>query len=306
MNMNTCKNVQLFQIPEAYVILDLETTGLSFQKDQIIEIGALLVEEGEICGRWHSFIRPDFSRLPGEELSPYVAALTGITKEMLLAAPDFSEMVASLLSFLGQLPIGGHRVDFDISFLDTAVFQSAGIHIENYYFDTLSLSQKLLPELARHRLGDLASYYQIDYTGAHRALRDCEITWECLKAMEATAKASFSSYEAFLKHWETGNRRLLAEEITAQALDFDTRHPFYGKNIVITGVLFSCCRRAAMQKIANLGGNNQNKVTIFTHLLVQGQSSGTTKEKKALRLIAEGYPIQILSEEEFVSCLNWK
>lgn len=298
------KNKEIYEIPASYVILDLETTGLSSHTDQIIEIGAIKIENGVPKDHWQSLARPDFSLLEGQTLSERVSRLTGITKEMLINAPAFSELSASLMAFLGRLPIAGHRVGFDIAFLDAALFSLTKTHMENDFFDTLLLSQRLLPELIHHKLGDLAAYYHIDYTGAHRAHRDCEITYECIKAMEQTAESSFPSKEAFYKHWEFGSRRLKAEDIVTENTKFDTLHPFYQKRIVITGILSSLSRRSAMQKIADFGGSNQDKVTIFTDFLVKGAGEGTSKEKKALRLIAEGHTIQILSEEEFLRLLS--
>lgn len=298
--------MQLYQIPENYVILDLETTGLSPEKDQIIEIGALRIKNGVPEDTWKSLIRPDFSLLPGNTLSPYVSSLTGITGDMLVYAPSLSEVTKDLLSFLDVLPIGGHRVDFDLSFLNASLQKMGFASIQNDFFDTLLLSQRLLPELIHHKLGDLASYYQIDYSGAHRALRDCEITWHCLRAMEETARSSFPSKEAFEQHWAFGRRKISPEEILAQTTVFDELHPLYCKNTAITGVLSSLSRRAAMQKIADLGGYNQDKVNTFTDYLVCGKNDGSAKIKKALRLKAGGYPIQLLSEEEFLTLLHLK
>ncbi|MFW5632508.1 MAG: exonuclease domain-containing protein [Acetivibrio ethanolgignens] len=293
--------MQLYHIPDTYVILDLETTGLSPEKDQIIEIGALFIKAGQLKAKWNSLICPDFSLLENESLSSHTEALTHITREMLLSALPLETKIASLLDFLGDYPIAGHRVDFDISFLNASLQKMGFASIQNDFFDTLLLSQRLLPELLHHKLGDLASYYRIDYSGAHRALRDCEITWHCLKAMEKTAQLSFSSKAAFERHWEFGSRRITSEEFETQTSSFDESHPFYGKNVAITGILFTLSRRAAMQKVANLGGINQDKVNTFTDFLICGKGEGSTKEKKALRLKTEGYPIQLLSEEEFLN-----
>ena len=172
--------------------------------------------------------------------------------------------------------------------------------MQNDYFDTLLLSQRLLPELIHHKLSDIASYYDISTTGAHRALRDCEITWYCLTAMEKTAKASFPSMEDFEYNWKCGSRHISAESIQPQTTTFNPAHPFYQKNVSISGILFTHSRRGAMQKIADWGGINQTKVNTSTDYLILGKGEASTKEKKALRLQAEGYPIQIISEEEFL------
>lgn len=209
---------------------------------------------------------------------------------MLNEAPALERLSDSIFAFLDDLPICGHRVDFDISFLDTALFPLTGKHIQNDFFDTLLLSQRLLPELIHHKLGDLAAYYRIDYHGAHRAHRDCEITYECLRAMEKTAKASFSSKEAFYQCWKSGSRKISAADIVSAipAASFCKEHPFYKKNVAITGILYSLSRREAMLKIANAGGSNQDKVTIFTDFLVKGNGSGTSKEKKPFASLTKG------------------
>ena len=127
--------MQLYHIPDTYVILDLETTGLSQEKDQIIEIGALFIKAGQLKAKWNSLICPDFSLLENESLSSHTEALTHITKEMLLSALPLETKIASLLDFLGDYPIAGHRVDFDISFLNASLQKMGFASIQNDFFD---------------------------------------------------------------------------------------------------------------------------------------------------------------------------
>lgn len=151
-----------------YVSIDLETTGLNPKRDKIVEIGALKVVDGQLADKFLTFVNP------GRMLEDRVIELTGIRDKDLAEAPDIGEVLPKLMEFLGELPLLGHSVLFDYSFLKKAavdqrlVFEKLGI-------DTLKIARKYLAALEHRNLDYLCAYYKIPHH-AHRAFADAEAT----------------------------------------------------------------------------------------------------------------------------------
>lgn len=153
-------------IIDTYVSIDLETTGLHPKLDKIIEIGAVKVQRGVITQRFSSLVNP------GRKLEERIAELTGISDEQLRDAPGLDEVFPGLLDFLGQLPLLGHSVLFDYSFLKKAAVDRR-LAFEKQAVDTLKIARKYLPHLERRNLDYLCEYYQIPHH-AHRAMEDAQ------------------------------------------------------------------------------------------------------------------------------------
>lgn len=151
-----------------YLCVDLETTGLSPKTDKIIEIGAVKVKDGNVVDTFESFVRP------GVVLPERVTELTGITEAELTETLSISEVLPHFLEFAEELPLLGHRILFDYSFLKRAAVNGK-LPFERSGIDTLKLARKLLPELPSKRLGDLCEYYRISIR-AHRAMEDARAT----------------------------------------------------------------------------------------------------------------------------------
>lgn len=163
---------------DTFVCIDLETTGLEPKKDKIIEIGAVRVDQGEITGKWESFVNPE------RELEQRIVELTGIRNEQLMGAKKISEILPDLLAFLGDRPLLGHSVHFDFAFLKRAAV-SENLCFERQGIDTLKIARKYLKELESRSLGALCKYYGISHN-AHRALEDaCATTLLYGKLAEA-------------------------------------------------------------------------------------------------------------------------
>lgn len=153
---------------QTYVSIDLETTGLNPKTDKITEIGAVKVTDG-VCGE-------TFSTLvnPGRKLEPRIVELTGIREEDLKDAPFIREVLPGLLDFLGDLPLLGHSVLFDYSFLKKAAVNEK-LAFEKQAVDTLKIARKYLPDLEHRSLDFLCRHYGIPHQ-AHRALEDAKAT----------------------------------------------------------------------------------------------------------------------------------
>lgn len=151
-----------------YLCVDLETTGLSPKLDKIIEIGAVKVKNGQIEDTFQTFVHP------GRVLSEHVVKLTGISEADLADAPPIGETLPRFLEFAQELPLVGHQLLFDYSFLKRAAV-NARLTFERSGVDTLKLSRKFLADLPSRKLSDLCEHYGIRLQ-AHRALEDAKAT----------------------------------------------------------------------------------------------------------------------------------
>jgi DNA polymerase-3 subunit alpha (Gram-positive type) len=158
-----------------YVALDLETTGVSPASDKIIEIGMARVIDGRITEKNQTMINP------GEKLQARIVELTGITDEMLVGKPEIAEVIEDVAGFTGGLPLLGHNIIFDYSFLKKACVNH-NIAFEKEGIDTLKLARRLLPELEHKNLDYLCAYFKINPGNSHRALDDAcsahELFWK--------------------------------------------------------------------------------------------------------------------------------
>ncbi len=146
-----------------YVALDLETTGLDPDRDQIIEVGATRFDLDGNEETFRTFCDPKRS-------IPYrVQRLTGISDADTTGAPLFADVASELQSFIGSAPLIGQNIAFDLSFLSRAQLRPPGPS-----YDTLELASLLLPGLIERNLTGIATHLGIEFTGAHRALADAE------------------------------------------------------------------------------------------------------------------------------------
>lgn len=157
---------------DSYIVIDLETTGLSPQDDRIIEIGAVKVVNGEIIEKFSCLVNPE------REVSSRITELTGITQEMVDNEPKWADICGKLYEFLGDYVLIGHNINFDYSFLKVN-FYRMNYSFERKGIDTLKIARCLHKELPSRSLASMCNYYDIHNRAAHRALADVEVT-NCL------------------------------------------------------------------------------------------------------------------------------
>ena len=148
-----------------WVSLDLETTGLSVDTDEIIEVGAVKYRGGQRVETFSHLVNP---RRP---LSQFIQSLTGITDAELAEAPPFSDVAPKLQAFVGAASVIGHNIPFDLGFL-----QKKGVRFSGPVFDTWDLASAFLPRLGGYTLGGIARHFGIIHDHAHRAVHDAETT----------------------------------------------------------------------------------------------------------------------------------
>jgi len=147
------------------VALDIETTGLDPDQDAIIEIGAVLFNDRRVEGEFSTLINP------GRRIPPFITQLTGITDQMVIRAPSIREVLADLKNFVGDKPILGHNIRFDLSFLNRQ-----GLFRNNSILDTYEMASVLIPNAGRYNLGALSQALSIPFPATHRATDDAHAT----------------------------------------------------------------------------------------------------------------------------------
>lgn len=160
----------------SFVAVDIETTGLSPEQNEIIEVGALRVREGQVTETLSVLIKPQVT------LPEKIIEITNITDEMLSGKPNFQEVSKTIFDFLGQDPLLGHNIRFDYSFLKYHL-HNCGYTIDNKLLDTLSIAKGLHPELSSRSLASMCREYGLINKAAHRAYEDARATMELYFAM---------------------------------------------------------------------------------------------------------------------------
>ena len=162
----------------SFVVFDIETTGFSPVRNNITEIGAVKVKDGQIIDRFSTFVNP-------KEPIPYrIVKLTNITDEMVKDAPTIEKVLPEFAEFVNGSVLVAHNARFDTSF----IFEFAsrlGLVFDDTYVDTLELARDLLPHLPKYKLDVVCNDLGVSLEGHHRAVNDAEATAECfIKLMD--------------------------------------------------------------------------------------------------------------------------
>lgn len=167
----TCSNdpgqLPLFQ-DEEVVFLDFEATGVDPNNDEIIEVGALRVKGTEIIEKFNTLVKPSIF------IPAYIVYATNINDEMVSGAPDIKYVFPKLMEFIGPRTVIAFA-DFELQFLKRYCRELLATGFDNKYFDVLELARIILPSLHSHRQVDIAKFFNIPVTAAHRAYDDVEV-----------------------------------------------------------------------------------------------------------------------------------
>ena len=171
-----------------YVVFDIETTGFSCERDRIIEIGAVRVEDGKITDRFSEFVNP-------ERPIPYrIQKLTNIRDEMVQDAGTIDTVLPAFAAFCTDCVLVGHNVGFDISFIRENIRQWNAAHpdrepLNNAFMtvDTIGMARTLFPGHRSYNLDAVTKLLNVSLEGHHRAVNDAEATAEVFLKMQEKA-----------------------------------------------------------------------------------------------------------------------
>ena len=159
-------------LDETYVALDLETTGLDSEREEIIEIGAVKFQGTHVLETFETLVNPH------RMIPAFITQLTGITQRQVDTAPPLTDVAEQLLTFLDQFPLVGHNIPFDLGFLSRA-----GLGLTNPAYDTQDLASVFVPSAREYSLTGLAAALDIHHDRPHRALEDAHICHQLFLAL---------------------------------------------------------------------------------------------------------------------------
>lgn len=192
-----------------YSVLDLETTGVYVSSAKIIEISALKVRNGKIIGEYNQLINPECHIPAG------ATAVNNITDDMVQDAPVLEMVIDDFLDFVGNdVILGYNNAGFDMNLIYDKVLELRGKIFGNDYVDLMHAARRVLVELENHKLETVSKYYNLDTTGEHRALKDCQLTKECYEKInqqygdEAFRSRSSRGGRSHIQHFSAETKAL--------------------------------------------------------------------------------------------------
>ncbi|MCK5113363.1 MAG: DNA polymerase III subunit epsilon [Phycisphaerae bacterium] len=304
-----------------FVCIDFETANSS--RNSACSLGIAVVDNLTIVETRSWLIRP-----PRLHFSYRNVQIHGITKDDVKDEPQFDVLWQDIFEQLGNSPLIAHNASFDMSVL-VNLLQHFNLEIpSNDTACTYVLSKKLLPHLPNHKLKTIAKNLNIKMVRHHEAESDAiacaEIAINICKQYQELHPVSVAyklgiSPKTITEYHQRAEKNknnkvnnwpepIRVSEINPQSISFDESHPFFGKKVVVTGALDGMDRREVMQIVVDLGGTCTTSVSKKTDVLIVGtqtshnliHESKSSKQLKAELLISQGYPIHIMTANEFI------
>lgn len=303
-----------------FIAIDFETANNDMSS--ACSIGLVAVKNNEIAETFYSLINPGDIQFEN-------SAINGITPNDVKNAPSFPEVWAKIKLYFIDNIIVAHNAIFDMSILKNCLLKYE-MDMPNFsYVCSIPFSTiACRGENVGRSLEARASHFDIEVEGHHNALSDAvtcaKLVLTCIKLKKRKSFNSYCSTFSSLpikqfkdltpqKELKKNKfNKISVSEIKATVDSVNETHPLYGKNIVFTGELKIMDRKAAMQKVVNLGAVLKSGVSKKTDYLVVGvqdkslvgDDGMSSKEEKAYELIAKGCDIKILNEDEFLALLT--
>ncbi|OOB80328.1 MAG: hypothetical protein BEN19_05520 [Epulopiscium sp. Nuni2H_MBin003] len=163
---------------DKYIVVDIESTGVKLSEDEIIEIGAVYIENGTPKDKFNTLIKPT------TPISQNITNITGISNEMVKYAYGVDAVLPKFITFTRGCPLVGHNINiFDYRLLKIHA-NKLNLAFNCKLVDTLVIARKVLDILPSRKLGDLCEFYNIKLVNAHRAYDDAYATYELFVKLE--------------------------------------------------------------------------------------------------------------------------
>ncbi len=165
---------------EIEIVLDVETTGLDYTKEKIIEFAGVKLVNGKVKEEFQTLINPH------QHIRKSSQAIHGITEEMVKDAPTEEEIYPKIFEFIGDYPIVAHNAVFDFSFLNKTSKRLYDKPLENHYIDSQFMFKEVFPNCESCGLECLMNTFHVEYSTRHRAMADAmglAMCWPKLKKM---------------------------------------------------------------------------------------------------------------------------
>lgn len=210
-------------LPQKIAFVDIETTGCNFNRDKIIEIAVIRVENQKITQTFHTLINPQ------KYLSPEITKITGLNFSDLENAPTFYQIKKELLEILGGCVFAAHNVRFDLSFIKKE-FKRENISFAPKHFCTVKLSRHLYPQHKRHSLDAIIKRFDFNCQNRHRALDDTKILWQFYQeiSQKFPAEILLDAFKKAMKH--PSRPIMIGQDILDGLPESPGVYIFYGQN----------------------------------------------------------------------------
>lgn len=185
-----------------YSVIDIESNGAGFRKENIIEIAIYKYDGHEIVDQFITLVNPE------SEITPFVQRLTNISQKMVKSAPRFHEIAKRIVEITQNTTLVGHNIEFDYRMLRQE-FKRLGYEFKINTIDTIPLAKKLIPEAESYSLGKLVKSLGIPLIDQHRASGDARATLELFKLLMFKDKDS----EIIQQHHEEINAKTYLNKI---------------------------------------------------------------------------------------------
>ena len=250
----------LQKLCERYIAFDVETTGLSPYSERIIEVGAVIFENGQKVNEFNTLINP------GIPVPSSATKINHITNAMLADAPTESEAYPKLVNFLGnalskETIICAHNARFDMSFLSNT-FSRLGYDAEIVYVDTLSIARNLIPGLDNYKQPTIANHFGIVNNNEHRAASDAEV---CGIILSKLLDMKLEEHKIIFQEKE---KRELEERLKQEAF-IKLQNEFHEKRNGIS--INPNNERVPLNEIRNLNDTNQGYIDGY-HFFCTGET----------------------------------
>lgn len=179
-------------------IVDIETTGPNIDEgDRIIQIGAIIISEGNIVNTYSMLINPN------REIPEHIAKLTGIKEEDVANAPQFNSVATLWHERLKDCVFIAHNLGFDLRILKES-FERFDLEFDPIALDSVVLAKIIVPTAIGFNLTDLSRHFNLEYSEAHDAYSDALITADIVSELAKIAKEipveTLGRMEPFLRH----------------------------------------------------------------------------------------------------------
>lgn len=204
------------------IVVDIETTGISPEYHRITEIGAIKVIEDEVVGTYSQLINPE------AVVTEEITRITGLTNAILETQPTLDKVYPEFYAFCEELPLLGHNIMFDFSFLKHHGGQ-LGYRFERSGMDTYPLAHRYLPDLKSKSLTSIIAHMGIEREIAHRAFHDAKATYEVFHALK-TKYATEADMHYFMPkplHWRAKKQSPITDKQKSFLQSLINQHKLY-------------------------------------------------------------------------------
>ena len=157
---------------------DLETTGGNQEKDGIIEIGLIQIDNLQITNKANYLLKPDI------KIPDFIQKLTSIRNEDVKDCPKIDEVIEEILEFMSDRILVAHNTSFDVPFFNSVLKRLGKKELSNNSMCTNLMSKYLIPNLLNTNLSYMSKLFKISHGHAHRALDDAIATAELFNLLK--------------------------------------------------------------------------------------------------------------------------